>query len=210
MALCESQSLSGYGYFFFDSRNADQGHIIFESFLRSLLSQMSYRCGGIPAALQKLFHAHGDGRAQPSLESLSDTLKSVIEGFDHFYIMVDSLDECGERPELLRWLETVASWNLSNLHLLVTTRPEPDIQSKLDVISRISSVRMNSGSQKDIMLYLNEQLQSIAWDERTRHLVMTTLGGRADGMCACHYSSTYSAKLTFDLGFDGWRCKYWI
>ncbi|KZP03687.1 hypothetical protein FIBSPDRAFT_968780 [Athelia psychrophila] len=178
--LCESRSLSGYAYFFFDSRDADQGLVMFENFLQSLLSQLAYRCGGIPAALTKLYHAHLDGHTQPSLESLNSTLQCI--GFDDVYIIIDSLDECGDRAELLRWIQTAASWNSDKVHLLSTSRQEPDIRSELDKIARVYCVMIDGESQKDILLYLDEQLRPMNWDEKTRDLVKSIVGGRADGM----------------------------
>lgn len=156
---------------------------MFENFLRSLLSQLSYRCRGIPAALEEVYHVHGDGRAQPSLESLNSTLQCIIEGFDDVYIMVDSLDECGDRAELLQWIQTVASWNSDKVHFLFTSRPEQDIRRELDIIARVCRVIIDGESQKDILLYLDEQLRPVNWDEKTRALVKSTVGGRADGMC---------------------------
>lgn len=183
--LCESEAkaLSGYAYFFFDSRNADKVLVMFENLLRSLLSQLSHRCGGIPAVLKNIYHAHCDGRTQPSVESLQETLRCVMEGFDHVYIMIDSLDECGDRAELLRWIQSLESWNSDRLHLLLTSRPEQDIRRRLDPMSRISQVMIDGWSQGDILLYLDEQLLSIAWDEKTRALVKNTLGKRSDAMC---------------------------
>lgn len=178
-----SKPLAGYAYFFFDSRNADQGLVTFENLLRSLLSQLSSRCGGIPAALTTMYHAHGDGRAQPSLEALSSALRRVIAGFDAVYIMVDSLDECGDRAELLRWIQAAADWNSDKLHLLFTSRREPDIRSRLDGVARACRVMIDGESQNDIWLYLDAQLGPIGWDEKTRSLVRSTVGGRADGMC---------------------------
>lgn len=180
--LCELDSLSGYVYFFFDNRNADQGLVLFENFLRSVLSQLSYRCGGIPAALEKMYHANGDGRSQPSLEALKQTLKLVIEGFDHVYIMVDSLDECGERTELLRWIQMATSWDSDKLHLLFTSRPEPDILSRLGSVARVFPIKMDGRSHADIVLYLDEQLHFIKWDEKTKALVKRVLSERAEGM----------------------------
>lgn len=183
---------------------------MFENFLRSLLSQLSYRRQGIPAALMKLYHAHGDGRAQPSLESLNDTLRSMVEGFGHVYIMVDSLDECGDRAELLRWIQTTASWNSDKLHLLFTSRREPDIRSQLDNIARLRHVMIDGKSQQDILLYLDEQLRPIHWDETTRELVKITVGGRADGMCVLVRLLHPHVSLMPDIGSDGSRCRYLI
>lgn len=183
--------MSGCAYFFFDSRNDEQSLVMFENFLRSLVSQLSYRCRGIPAALKEMYHAHGDGRAQPSLQSLNNTLQCMLEGFDDVYVMIDSLDECGERAELLRWIQTAAGWNSSKLHLLFTSRREQDISSQLDNIARVCRVMIDGESQKDILLYLDVQLRHVNWDKKTRDIVKSTVGRRADGMCVvAHLSPT--------------------
>lgn len=92
MLLCKSPGVLGHAYFYFDSRNANDGLANIEALLRSLLSQLSSRCDGIPAALKALYHDHGNGRAQPSLESLTNALRAIIGGFDHVYIVIDSVD----------------------------------------------------------------------------------------------------------------------
>lgn len=183
--ICRANPLSGYAYFFFDSRNADKGLILSDNLLRSLLSQLSSRCGGIPAALKESFEAHGAGREQPSTKSLQDTLQLVLDGFDQVYIMIDSLDECGERAELLRVISTMADWKSRSLHLLMTSRPEPEITTSLDLIPKICTVRINgSVLDTDLNIYLDEQLSSQSrWSEKTRQLVKATLIEGADGMC---------------------------
>ncbi|KAF7986925.1 hypothetical protein HWV62_12719 [Athelia sp. TMB] len=183
ITFCEKNSLLGYAYFFFDSRNNDKRLLLVDNLIRSLLSQLSYRCGGIPAELKKIYHAHGDGRAQPSLESLYETLRRVIEGFDGVYVMIDSLDECGERNELLRWIKIAMGWKSQKLHLVFTSRPEPDIQSHLKILVGIRFLRMDGLSQGDIGLFLDQELRHIShWDQKTRDLVRNTLSERADGM----------------------------
>lgn len=135
MKLCKSRALVGYAYFYFDSRNADDDLVSFEALLRSLLSQLSHRCGGLPVALKDLYHDHGDGHARPSLESLSDALREIIAGFDRVYIVIDSLDECRDRFELVQWIQTMTGWNSDRLHLLFTSRPEPDIRKHIDSVA---------------------------------------------------------------------------
>ena len=182
--LCEVHPLSGYAYFFFDSRDSDKGLRLFENMIRSLISQLASRCGGIPFGLKKLYNTHRDGRDEPSLELLQQTLQGMIEGFDHVYIMIDSLDECGERPELLRWIKTMASWDSTQLHLLFTSRPEPDIMAHLNFVSRLRDIRLQgSVLERDIGKYLDEQLALVdGWSDHTRALVKAKLMGGADGM----------------------------
>ncbi|KAF7981790.1 hypothetical protein HWV62_31881 [Athelia sp. TMB] len=182
--LCNSNSLSGYAYFFFDSRDSNQALTRYENLLKSVVSQLGYRCGGVPAALRDMYRAHGSGREHPSIKSLYDTLQIVVEGFDHFYIIVDSLDECGDRLELLGCIRALASWNSKRLHILFTSRPEPDIERQLSLLPPIDHLRIDGKmSRIDIMIYLDQRLLSMnRWDEKTSHLIKTTLAERADGM----------------------------
>lgn len=207
--LCESRPLSGYAYFFFDSRNSNKGLSAYENLLRSLLSQLASRCGGIPGALKDMYQQHHDGRSRPSLKSLGKALQRVIEGFDEVYIMVDSLDECGDRVELLQWIKATIGWEFCKLHLLFTSRPETDIVKHLDPISRVRRVHMaQSSCNMDIRLYLDSRIALIdVWDESIRVLVKTTLIEDADGMCVQNNSSYAPFQLRFGIGSDGWHCR---
>lgn len=201
ITLCQSRDLSGYAYFYFDSRNASDGLANFEALLRSLLSQLSYRCGGIPEALKTLYHNNGDGRTRPSLESLTNTLREIIAGFDHVYIVIDSLDECTDRLELVQWIETLIDWTSNKLHFLFTSRPEPDIRKQLDPVARIVRVMIGGQSEDDILLYLDKQLQTIDWDEESRRLVRSTLGDRAGGMYVDDFFPPFRYKIDFRYRF---------
>lgn len=181
--LCRTQDSSCYAYFFFDSRNADKGLILYENMLRSLLSQLSSRCGIISDAVKESFQAHRNGQEQPSLKALQETLVNVIDEFDHVYLIIDSLDECGDRIELLQWVKDIAR-QARQLHLLLASRPEPDVTNRLDALSRVVPVRFNGTAlRQDIGVYLDDRLSLInRWDMPTRDLIKTTLIGRSDGM----------------------------
>ncbi|KAF7980620.1 hypothetical protein HWV62_37408 [Athelia sp. TMB] len=181
---CKSHPLSGYAYFFFDSRNSDQGLLRYEKLLRSILSQIAYRCGGIPDVLREMFYLHGKGREAPSLKSLCETIQRAVEGFDHFYIIIDSLDECEDRMELLDWLRSLESRNQDRLHLMFTSRPETSIVSRLSLISRLQRVHIQgSDVDKDIASYIDERISLVnSWSDKIKSQVKTTLMGGADGM----------------------------
>lgn len=134
--------------------------------------------------LKKCYDAHGAGREQPSLECLQDILQLVIKGFDHVYIMVDALDECADRSSALRFIEMMTSFELDNLHLLLTSRPEPDIKRSLARIARLQTVLFEDKAVRhDIAAYLDKQLSLIQhWDEPTRNTVKVTLLGGSGGM----------------------------
>lgn len=183
-SLC-TNPLSGWAYFFFDSRNTNlKGLVLYENFLRSILSQFCSRCDGVPGAVKAMYQSHGKGRETPSVQALEETLRHVIGAFDDVYIIIDSLDECGDKSRLLRWIEIVASWNSEKCHLLATTRPEPDIKSLLMRITNICSISLQGVAlEKDIDLYLDERLSFIThWSEEIKKLVKSTLGSGAGEM----------------------------
>ncbi|KAF2023780.1 hypothetical protein EK21DRAFT_118438 [Setomelanomma holmii] len=45
------------------------------------------------------------------------------------YVMHDALDECIQRPELMEMLEIITGWEPLNVHVIVTSRRERDIES---------------------------------------------------------------------------------
>lgn len=178
--------------------------IMYENFLWCLLSQLSYCCGGIPPALTKLYYAH----AQPSLESLNDTLRCVVEGLDHVYIIIDPLYKCRDRTKLLWWIQAVASWNSEKLHLLFTSWQEQDIRSQLDNIARVCHVKINRQSQKNILLYLDAVLHYSNWNDKTWDLVKSIMGGHSDRICVIAHSLHPDMSLIPDTGSDELLCKY--
>lgn len=182
--LHDAIPLSAYAYFYFDSRSAEKGLSLYQNFVRSILTQLAYRCNGIPAALQDLYRKHGDGREQPSLAALHETLQLVINGFDHVYIVVDSLDECGERSELLRYMTAPGVWQSPNLHLLVTSRPEPEIRTQLGRIRHLKTITIEvSVAQRDIEMYLDARLAEITrWSKATQDRIKKKLMENVDGM----------------------------
>lgn len=183
--LCKSTSLSTYAYFFFDNRGADNGLVLLENMFRSLISQLCYRCEGIPVVVDDAYRAHGAGREQPSFASLQQILQILIEGLDDAYIMIDSLDECGDRIELLQWIRIISGWNSAKLHLLLTSRIEHDITRFLERLPSVIPIRLDGPHLAgDIGVYLDERLSlNNRWSAEIRALIRATLMKGADGMC---------------------------
>ncbi|KAF2681187.1 hypothetical protein K458DRAFT_433717 [Lentithecium fluviatile CBS 122367] len=76
------------------------------------------------------------------------------------YIFLDALDECTQRSELLDVLEAVAGWQLQNLHLLMTSRKEQDIESSLKgyVDEGDTGCLQSDVVDKDIQRYVQQRL----------------------------------------------------
>jgi hypothetical protein len=83
----------------------------------------------MPASLDTLFALRDNKQGLPSLQILLGVLRQMILEFPQVFILVEALDECTQRPELMEVLATVAGWQLQNLHLLMTSRAEQEIKS---------------------------------------------------------------------------------
>lgn len=76
--------------------------------------------------------------------------------------MIDALDECidenGTRREILTFLAELSDWALPQVHVLITSRPEPDIQKSLSCLKRLNSICIQSHQQDDIEKYVKSVL----------------------------------------------------
>ena len=61
-------------------------------------------------------------------------LKQMIDNTGSVYMVLDSLDECEEMDSLLEGLGDGRRWNQTNLHILTTSRPDPDIEDSLSTL----------------------------------------------------------------------------
>lgn len=106
----------------------------------------------------------------------------MIGAFDNIYIVVDSMDECGDKFDLLQRIQTVTSWTSTKCHILATTRPEHDITNRLELFRNIHTINLQGSSLAiDIINYLDGRLTLISsWTELTRILVRTILLEGAD------------------------------
>ena len=100
--------------------------------LRSLICQLSRQSVKVPEALDVLFSSCDDGQRQPPVHLLLEVTQKIVQEFPQAYIVLDALDECTQYAQLMGILETIAGWQLQNLHLLVTSRRERDIESSLE------------------------------------------------------------------------------
>jgi len=110
------------------------------------------------------------------------------------YIIMDALDECpitssipSPREEVLELVNELVGLHLPNLHICVTSRPEPDIQVVLEPLTeRPVSLHDESGQKEDISKYVCSSVHSDRrmgrWREEDKAQVIKTLSEKADGM----------------------------
>ncbi|KAF2121937.1 hypothetical protein BDV96DRAFT_134213 [Lophiotrema nucula] len=112
-------------YVFFDFSR--QGQQVLSTFLRSLLAQILVQKDDIPEAILSLYQRHHKGFNQAGDQALLDTLQVVLKDVRPTYLVMDALDECAERADLLRSVRDIVNWKFEHLHVLATSRPEMDI-----------------------------------------------------------------------------------
>jgi hypothetical protein len=128
------QSFKPLLYFYFDFNDTAKQNL--NSLVRSLICQLYYKHSEASQDLESLFSSCGDGRQQPTSELLLKTILHMIVQVKEVWIVLDALDECNTRrgpptEGLLSWIREVLNSKERNVHLLVTSRPEYDIQSEI-------------------------------------------------------------------------------
>lgn len=185
---CQNDTSMVTVYFYFDFNDALKQDP--ELMLRSLLSQLLQRLETIPTGLDALFSSCGNGEQRPSLYALLEVAPEVIRQFTHAYIVLDALDECTQRPELMDMLGTVAGWPLTNMHLLMTSRKERDLELSLQslVIKCDTLCLQRYVVDEDILRYVkqrlrdDQRLEKWSKDAGIKQEIETALMSGAQGM----------------------------
>jgi len=155
--------------------------------MRSLIWQFSFKHGGrVPRVLVNLYAHCGNGHQEPTLGDLQNTLQTILDGFSSTFIILDALDECTEREKLLNWIQTFILEKNENvgLHLIVTSRPEQEIEDKFKSSHYLDLVK--DSENHDLVAYLDYQLQNDSdlqkWNPDTQKQIKLKLMEQADGM----------------------------
>lgn len=89
-----------------------------------------------------------------------ETIWSIINGLKQdVFIVIDALDECPlpERHELLEFIEELCKRGDAKVHILATSRQEPDINAKLKESPTVA-VDIEHRVQNDIVLFVQNAL----------------------------------------------------
>lgn len=159
LQYCHDDTSIVTAYFYFDFNDTQKQDP--ELMLRSLLCQLVQRSAVIPKGVDALFSSCENGQRKPSLHALLDVTRHAMQEFTHVYLILDALDECTQRSELIDMLETVAEWQLDNLHLLMTSRKERDIETCLEsyVEEEDAICLQRDVVDKDIQRYVQQRLR---------------------------------------------------
>lgn len=183
------KALAYYYFSFTDQMDPDASRM-----LSSMIRQLCGARPDTPAWLNNLGSTFRDKGARPTLEHLEDALWNAVAGFNEVYFIIDSLDECttlkSKRATLMKSVVRLQNCSPPNVHILVTSRKEPDIEASLDRLplapeDKIDLLQFREAVNNDISIYLQQRLSSPEFDDlsdNTKLLATSSLLGMADGM----------------------------
>ena len=185
---CDLKPALAVLYFYFDFKDVKkQGQ---ENMIRSLILQLYSQSKGTHQSLKALHSSCMNGERQPTPGMLLATLHQMMKSFGETFIILDALDECSERQELLKDIEEFYHWTDVNLHVLSTSRREKDIEDRIEHIAHsegkicIDSMHVND----DIRAFVHEKLQTDVklkrWgkEPKAQQEIENALMDKADGM----------------------------
>ena len=178
-----TDQLLACAYFYFDGRDSQTDFQLFEKFILSLVSQLVSQHPTVPNSLVNLEAT----RREPDLASLKKVLLELISGFDHVYIVIDALDECKGRLKLMGWISHVYKFSKDGLHLLATSRPDPDIENVMRSLATPIAIVGNDMSD-DMGKYIDEKFQEAGWTkdvDEIKEILLTGSGGVY--VCGSHF-----------------------
>lgn len=141
----------------------------------------------MPDEIETLYSQDKAQKPPPQdIRALVRILKSILAGQRQVYIITDALDECTEREDLLEVLSEITNMEPGKLHILVTSRQERDILEGLEGIATRRFSLGGSKIDKDIALYVHNQIvkhpKLRKWPQSVKVDIEVRLVAKAQGM----------------------------
>jgi Cdc6-like AAA superfamily ATPase len=152
--------------------------------LTNLLKQLIWGQDLVPQSIQKLYKKHLQERTRPPINSISETLQSIVPNYSRTFIVVDALDECqikgGEQKLFLAELFSLQTKTAINL--FVTSRFIPEIENEFN-----GSIKLEiRADEEDLSRYLDYHILRLpSFVSRNKELqknIKTTIVKAVDGM----------------------------
>ena len=121
------------------------------------------------------------GHRHLSADMLRIALSLVLAKFQDVYLLVDSMDECTQRKELLGWMKEMKTSKTGNLHLLATSRPEHIIKECMELLEIVQVCLEGDDVNRDIESCLDDLLDESEklkrWGKEIRQKLLTNAAG---------------------------------
>ncbi|KAL6402289.1 hypothetical protein AUP68_14761 [Ilyonectria robusta] len=185
--------------FFFDFSDTKKQTLA--DMLRSLAFQLYTQRIESKKEMDSLFTAHEDGQKQPAPKTLATSLAAMMQASGKIFIVLDALDECSVRGELLTWMKSFFSDpSFVHVQVVATGRPEEEFQRFFrGSFGEDHCISMDAESvNRDIRAYIEARLEQSPefkkWASSPSVLkqIQDDIGSKADGMfrwVACQLDS---------------------
>ncbi|KAK0759434.1 hypothetical protein N5P37_007622 [Trichoderma harzianum] len=144
----------------------------------------------IPRAFRSLYDTHFPSKTPP-VEELDSVLIEVIDLSEETFLIIDALDECDSefvRGEAITFLASLLGKVKSKLHILITSRLEVDIETKISQISipttsvALHATDVDRDIRKHLRALMREEDSFKAWSHALKERVIEHLVQNADGV----------------------------
>jgi hypothetical protein len=190
-------SSSGLGFFYCNHHSKQHPRIILGSIIKQLAVQSRLppdsRC---LENIKRLYKGHKSisSYSRFDLDLFVMNLHSIAAVFKDVYIVVDGLDQCKPRDDLLGVLNRIAR---SGVRVLVVSRMENDIGK---VFAQRSTIQMDDhGVKMDIEKYIDDQLEGEKWRLRRPQMkdaMKRRLLRKSAGMYIFPITNTYDQQVS--------------
>jgi hypothetical protein len=155
-------------YFYFDFNEPRKQTL--DGLLRSLIWQLAGIAGGHPKELEELCKACRNCTDQPSTQALARTFEKMLERIIGTTIILDALDECTSKPDLLQWISRVAHLEIACVQIVTTSRREGIIEATFEKsVPKGSMIPiLQHEVDRDICTYVRASLRTDSRFERWR------------------------------------------
>ncbi|KAK5756659.1 hypothetical protein LTS12_013249 [Elasticomyces elasticus] len=132
-AYCKDDSERALAYWYYDFNDSAKQDPV--NMIRSLLYQFLEQGVCIPQSLQSAHVSCSDGQRSASSTQLLDAMHDTLRACPASYIVLDALDECTARVDLLDMLQEIHSWHVPTLHVIATSRKDVDIEDRMEKLT---------------------------------------------------------------------------
>jgi len=172
-------------YFYFDFNDAAKQSS--RKAIRSLLFQAALQANDLLGDLERLYHKCSSGQQQPAEETIHSLFRATTDRPGAKYIILDALDECTDREDLLlSFIRDVTASKPRDLHIMLTSRRERDIEVELSPVADHNINIQSAIVDEDIRVYMRDRMATDAklkkWPDSVRDEIMTALMKKAGGM----------------------------
>ena len=154
--------------------------------IETLLADLCRQSSKALAFMADLSRRYREVGSSCSFADLFEAFLKCLAMESRIFVVVDALDECNDRVELIARLLSTASM-VPSLGLLMTSREEHDIQESMEGVPHLSLGA--SDMADDISTYVTSELQRLLGDKKLKlrdasleERIRITLTSKADGM----------------------------